>query len=156
MHRNLKFLHIWRIFKISPHDHWPMWRNLKFLHIWHVCDLENVSRNVHFMLFCREISFVAIYVCGENMTSMRCSCSCLWWMIEARCLSFGEKRMHIYILVGSHKQDARPGVHLVLGQKTNPIILNYATHSLNVPRKQPQSFVAREHSLSSGIFKQPQ
>ena len=69
---------------------WPMWRNLKFLHIWHECDVENVSTNVQYMLFCCKISFVAINavlsqythfcvekiltkncVCGENMTNMR-------------------------------------------------------------------------------------
>ena len=38
-----------------------MWTNLKFLHIWHVCDVENASTCVKFMLFCCKIGFVAIY-----------------------------------------------------------------------------------------------
>ena len=38
-----------------------MWTNLKFLHIWHVCDVENASICVKFMLFCCKIGYVAIY-----------------------------------------------------------------------------------------------
>ena len=38
-----------------------MWRYLKFVHIWHVCDVENASTCVKFMLFCWKIGFVAIY-----------------------------------------------------------------------------------------------
>ena len=73
-----------------------MWRNLNIFHIWHVCDVENISTNVEFMLFFCKISFVAFYAffvaesvlskfmhfcvekilttnyaCGENMTNMR-------------------------------------------------------------------------------------
>ena len=76
---------------------WQMWRNLKFLHIWHVCDVENVSTYVKFILFCFticffsrftlfccKICFVAIHavlcgenwtkncICGEKITNMRC------------------------------------------------------------------------------------
>ena len=38
-----------------------MWRNLKFLHIWHVCDGENASKCIKFMLFVVILIFVAIY-----------------------------------------------------------------------------------------------
>ena len=62
-----------------------MWRNLKYLHIWHVCDVENASTCVKFMLFCCKIGFVAIYallsqisfvaiyavLCGEKMTNIK-------------------------------------------------------------------------------------
>ena len=75
---------------------WKMWINLKFLHIWHMCDEENGSTCVKFMLFCCKIGFVAIYtllsqiflsrftlfsvekkltnncVVGEKMTNIRC------------------------------------------------------------------------------------
>ena len=54
--------------EISPHvknfpnfSAQPKWKNLKFLHILDVYDVENVSTNVQFMLFCCKISFVAIY-----------------------------------------------------------------------------------------------
>ena len=69
---------------------------MTFLHFWHVCDVKNVNTNAKYMLFCSEISFVAIYalflrnlscldlrtfcveknlfkncVGGENITNMR-------------------------------------------------------------------------------------
>ena len=45
-----------------------MWTNLTFLHIWHVCDVENASTCVNFMLFCCKVGFVSIYalLCGEK------------------------------------------------------------------------------------------
>ena len=53
------------------------------------------------------------------------------------CLNWREKerRMQIHLFLGSHKQDAEPGGHLVSEQKTTPIIFNYGTHSLNVQKK---------------------
>ena len=33
----------------------------EFFHIWHVCDVENVSTYVQFILFCCKIGFVPIY-----------------------------------------------------------------------------------------------
>ena len=72
---------------ISNFAKWEMWRNLKCLHIWHVCDVENASTCVKFMLFCWKIGFVAIYalllqvcfvaiyalLCGEKLTK-NCIC----------------------------------------------------------------------------------
>ena len=71
---------------ISNFAIWKMWRNLKFLHIWHVCDVENASTCVKFMLFCCKIGFVAIYallsqisfvaiyalLCGEKINNKLC------------------------------------------------------------------------------------
>ena len=78
-----------------------MWTNRKFLHIWHVCDVENASTCVKFMLFCCKIGFVAIYallsqicfvaiyalLCGEKTTQITPKCGekndkykvCLLW-----------------------------------------------------------------------------
>ena len=57
--------------------------------------------------------------------------------------------MQIHLFLGSHKQDAEPGVHLVSGQKTTPIIFNYGTHSLNVQKKTTPIILNNEtHSLN--------
>ena len=89
MWRNLKFLHMWRIFQISSQYQCG---NFTFLHIWHVCDVENgqfmllcctisvfcdircfVTKSVlsQFTHFCVENFLIKNCVCGENMTNMR-------------------------------------------------------------------------------------
>ena len=55
---------IWNLSTFGVIQHfaiWKMCRNLKFLNIWHVCDEENASTCVKFMLLCCKIGFVAIY-----------------------------------------------------------------------------------------------
>ena len=59
MWRNFRFICMTDVknFKISPHDQCAKISNFSTSDI----SVENVSKNVQFMLFCCKISFVAIY-----------------------------------------------------------------------------------------------
>ena len=62
---------------ISHFAIWKMWRNLKIFHIWHVCEEEDVSTCVKFMLFCCKLGFVAIYsLCRNFFVAI---CTLLYW-----------------------------------------------------------------------------
>ena len=75
---NLKFLHMWKFFEDSPHDQCGEVSNFSISDIcvmWKIspqmyklCCFVQKSVLSQFTLFCREISFVAIYalLCGEN------------------------------------------------------------------------------------------
>ena len=54
---------------------------------WHVCDVENVSTCVQFMLFCCKIGFVAIY----GLLSRNLLCTFVWRKIEPKIASVEKK-----------------------------------------------------------------
>ena len=81
----------WWWWKISDFYAWQMWRNLKFLHIWHVCDVENVSTCVQFMLFCYKIGFVAIYALLSRNLFCRDLRTFVWRKIEPKIASVDKK-----------------------------------------------------------------
>ena len=69
-----------------------MRRNLKFFHIWHMCDMENVSTYVQFMLFCCKIGFVAIYTLLLRNLFCRNLRTFEWRKIEPK-IAYVEKKM---------------------------------------------------------------
>ena len=75
---------------ISNFAKWKMWRNLKFLHIWHVCDEENGSTCVKFLLFCCKIGFVAIYTLMSQIFLSQFTLFCVEKKLTNNCV-VGEK-----------------------------------------------------------------
>ena len=73
---------------------WKMWINLKFLHIWHMCDEENGSTCVKFMLFCCKIGFVAIYTLLSQIFLSRFTLFCVEKKLTNNCV-VGEKMTNI-------------------------------------------------------------
>ena len=106
--------HIWDMWrKICPVEKfqiytyaWQMWRNLKFLHIWHVCDVENVSTYVQFMLFSCKIDFVTIYALLSENLFCRDLRTFVWRKIEPKIASV-EKKWQISGMPHHHQRFQR-------------------------------------------------